>query len=240
MEIIRKHVVKKTGYCRTGIKANHIESITVHNTGNASRGANADAHQRYLQNLENSGGTYLGYHYVVDDTQVIECLPLDEVSYHCGVPKGNYSSISIEICENSDGNYEKAEANAIKLIRKLLIEYGPILITSHYNWSGKNCPHKILPRWNEFLLEIDKEIGEILPTVVETAPSGLIRYGNKNEKVRWLQNKLLQKGYGLPRYGVDGHFGSETLSAVKSFQRDNGLVVDGIVGDKTKSKLIGV
>ncbi|WP_274622850.1 N-acetylmuramoyl-L-alanine amidase [Sinobaca sp. H24] len=38
-----------------------------------------------------------------------------------------------------------------------------------------------------------------------------------------LQNKLLQAGEKLPRFGVDGHFGSETLQAVQSFQSKNGI-----------------
>jgi peptidoglycan hydrolase-like protein with peptidoglycan-binding domain len=36
---------------------------------------------------------------------------------------------------------------------------------------------------------------------------------------------------------VDGIFGHKTDEAVKEFQRDNDLTVDGIVGIKTRTKL---
>ena len=49
---------------------------------------------------------------------------------------------------------------------------------------------------------------------------------------------LIEKGYKLPRYGVDGSFGDETEKAIKKFQSDHGLVVDGIVGKNTWSKLL--
>lgn len=50
-----------------------------------------------------------------------------------------------------------------------------------------------------------------------------------------VQQKLKELGY---YYGaIDGIFGSQTISAVKRFQRDYGLTVDGIVGPRTLSAL---
>ena len=53
-----------------------------------------------------------------------------------------------------------------------------------------------------------------------------------------MQSMLISCGYTLPRYGADGNFGAETLSAVKQFQQDHGLTVDGIVGKKTYAALL--
>lgn len=64
-----------------------------------------------------------------------------------------------------------------------------------------------------------------------------LRKGNTGEYVTLLQTKLLQKGYDLGKYGVDGDFGSATLQAVKQFQKDHGLAVDGIVGKNTWTAL---
>ena len=60
----------------------------------------------------------------------------------------------------------------------------------------------------------------------------LLKKGDKNEQVRQLQVKL----------GVDpvGTFGPKTEEAVKKFQAANGLAADGIVGDATWNKIIGV
>lgn len=77
--------------------------------------------------------------------------------------------------------------------------------------------------------------------VVPSAPSNetpsqkepTLKNGSKGDWVAILQNKLIARGYALPKYGADGDFGTETQNAVKQFQRDNGLKVDGIVGEKT-------
>jgi hypothetical protein len=55
--------------------------------------------------------------------------------------------------------------------------------------------------------------------------------------VRILQQALLDIGYSLPKYGVDGVFGEETETAVKAFQKANSLSDDGIVGPKTMQAL---
>ncbi len=60
---------------------------------------------------------------------------------------------------------------------------------------------------------------------------GLSKYGSRGEEVRTIQTKL--KRWGYYNGNVDGIYGSQTLAAVKYFQRKNGLVVDGIAGTKT-------
>ncbi|MGH2397101.1 MAG: eCIS core domain-containing protein [bacterium] len=52
--------------------------------------------------------------------------------------------------------------------------------------------------------------------------------------VSLLQQSLIDMGYTLPGFGVDGIFGNETEAAVIRFQRDAGAVlIDGIVGPET-------
>jgi len=55
-----------------------------------------------------------------------------------------------------------------------------------------------------------------------------------------LQNqvKLLQTKLGFLGDNIDGKFGSVTEAAVKRFQQDKGLVVDGIVGQSTWSAIL--
>jgi hypothetical protein len=57
--------------------------------------------------------------------------------------------------------------------------------------------------------------------------------GNINPAVADIQKVLLALGYKLPKHGVDGARGPETRAAVKQFQRDNGLTVDGDPGPET-------
>lgn len=55
--------------------------------------------------------------------------------------------------------------------------------------------------------------------------------GSRGEEVRKIQTKL--KNWGYYNGSVDGIYGWQTESAVKSFQKKNGLTVDGIAGTKT-------
>lgn len=68
----------------------------------------------------------------------------------------------------------------------------------------------------------------------------LLRLGTRGPSVEMLQLALLRAGYNIKgsNNGIDGIFGNSTESAVRQFQRDNGLTVDGIVGAATWKKLI--
>lgn len=68
----------------------------------------------------------------------------------------------------------------------------------------------------------------------------MLRSGSKGETVRALQRLLIGSGYSCGWYGADGDFGAATDTAVRLYQRDNGLEVDGIVGPMTWRKLLGV
>ena len=59
----------------------------------------------------------------------------------------------------------------------------------------------------------------------------LSKYGSRGEEVRTIQTKL--KRWGYYKGNVDGIYVSQTLSAVKWFQRKNGLKEDGIAGKNT-------
>lgn len=59
----------------------------------------------------------------------------------------------------------------------------------------------------------------------------LSKYGSRGQEVTTIQTKL--KRWGYYNGNIDGIYGSQTLAAVKYFQRKNGLTVDGIAGTKT-------
>jgi len=65
-----------------------------------------------------------------------------------------------------------------------------------------------------------------------------LRKGDKGEAVKELQTLLMQRGYDLGKWGADGDFGKQTQTAVKQFQTDWGLKVDGVVGNDTWKMLL--
>ena len=62
-----------------------------------------------------------------------------------------------------------------------------------------------------------------------------LRVGSESRKVENLQSKLKELGYF--NFRVTGFYGSITADAVRAFQRDNSLMVDGIAGSRTKQAL---
>ena len=71
----------------------------------------------------------------------------------------------------------------------------------------------------------------------EVWPGITYKYGmTNNDMVRKIQRYLMGAGYSL-NYGADGNFESETLKAVKAFQANQGLKVDGLVGPNTWNKM---
>lgn len=61
--------------------------------------------------------------------------------------------------------------------------------------------------------------------------------GNRCKEV---QTKLLYLGYDLGQFKDNGVFGNDTLSAIKRFQKDNGLISDGFMGNLSSTKLDSV
>ena len=75
------------------------------------------------------------------------------------------------------------------------------------------------------------------PVQVQPAGKATLRKGSKGDTVRELQTMLLKLGYDLGPCGIDGDFGKATEAAVRSFQSDHRLAVDGVVGKNTWAEL---
>jgi len=135
---------------------------------------------------------------------------LNTLGYNCGTPDGIYGGNTV---------------SAVKSFQRACN-------LSADGIAGSNTLSKI----NEL---IDNGAGQGDTPSSPSSPSGptLLKYGSRGEGVRALQEKLNALGYhcGTP----DGIFGSGTVSAVKSFQRDHGLSVDGIAGSRTLDAING-
>lgn len=101
--------------------------------------------------------------------------------------------------------------------------------------EAKGTPHGVvtspLAVWDEWgtLKDVDYT-GTVLETF-NVVPLDTITKGAKGELVKYLQRALDEAGYDVGK--IDGIFGSDTLSAVRAFQSDNGLTADGKVGKLT-------
>ena len=70
------------------------------------------------------------------------------------------------------------------------------------------------------------------PTPICNPNSPTLQFGSTGAKVVEIQRILTQIGYGplLGQSGIDGKFATSTQNAVKKFQQDNRLPVDGKIG----------
>jgi peptidoglycan hydrolase-like protein with peptidoglycan-binding domain len=79
---------------------------------------------------------------------------------------------------------------------------------------------------------VSGEKEEDKPLTQIAVPSGRV-----GPEIADIQKVLVALGYGLPKYGIDGIRGSETSGAIRQFQTDNKLKVDGDPGPETVGKL---
>lgn len=68
----------------------------------------------------------------------------------------------------------------------------------------------------------------------------VLKKGAKGNEVKALQALLIGYGYSCGDKGVDGSFGASTDTALRKYQKDNKLTVDGSCGPKTWKKLLGL
>lgn len=144
-----------------------IKYIVIHDTGNKSKGADADAHFNYF----NGGNRSSSADFFVDDKKILQINDYNKYyTWHVGDGKGKYgitnqNSIGIEICVNADGDYNKAFLNAVELTKYLMKELNipDERVVRHYDASRKNCPASMnannWAKWEEFKeLLMDKNI----------------------------------------------------------------------------------
>ena len=196
-------------------RSNKRTYITIHETANTSKGANAQAHA----NLQSNGNSRAAnWHWQVDDKQAIQSFTHDFSLYHCGDGggNGNRNSIGIEICVNSDGDYVQAVKNAAALTRKIMAEENIPLsrVVQHNHWSGKNCPTGL--RQGREGLNWHKFISLVKGVDVEQASKPQVKPQSKPSKVKPQTTKL----------AVDGYWGHATTRAL---QRYFGTTVDGVI-----------
>jgi N-acetylmuramoyl-L-alanine amidase len=152
------------------------EFITIHSTDNTRRGANAEAHAQLLCSVEGAPSEsklsrtgFRSWHFTVDDTHVVQHLPISEQGDHADFTgPGNQTSIGIEICVNQDGDLTKSVARAAALTAQLMQELQIDIehVVPHYHWPQppknyqKACPSIFMEhdkpgkKWEAFKLQV--------------------------------------------------------------------------------------
>ncbi len=157
-------------------------TYTIHSTANEKSTA-----QNERDNLENNAGSP-SFHSVVDEKQVVRCIPFDHRAWHAGdstkAGGGNMTSLSLEICES--GDREQTLQNAICVVAHDLMElgWGVDRIRQHFDWTRKNCPRILRDtgKWDWFVQSVEKMVknGGKESEGVEEMPEMIYNYIDKN------------------------------------------------------------
>jgi N-acetylmuramoyl-L-alanine amidase len=141
--------------------------VTIHETDNWSRTAGALNHAGFLQGAGQNRTA--SWHYAVDDHLITCSIPEEEHAWHCGDGGkgiGNLQTIAIEICVNSDSDYETAKINAAWLAADILLRYQFTVASEHLfqhaHFARKECPRRIRAegKWEEFIATVQGFIEE--------------------------------------------------------------------------------
>lgn len=136
------------------------EGITVHETANDAPASNEI---KYMISNNNE----VSFHVAVDEKEAIQGIPFNRNAWAAGdggSGKGNRTQIHVEICYSKSGGskYEQAKKNAVKVVAQLCKQFGFTAknVKQHYDWSKKNCPHRMRAegKWNWFISELEKEL----------------------------------------------------------------------------------
>lgn len=87
-------------------------------------------------------------------------------------------------------------------------------------------------------LVVDGIYGELTGAALDKyGPVGLSVNKQRKALIMVIQAALLANGYSVGECGIDGYCGRDTDTAIRAFQKDHGLVVDGLAGKNTGYKL---
>ena len=137
---IEQKLLTPNKYSRPRIPLKNVTKIAVHYVGNPN--TSAIANRNYFEN-QKTAGRYVSSHFIVGlQGEIIQCIPLDEISY-CTNQANSYS-ISIECCHpDSTGKFTEAtEQSLAELCACLLEKFGLCAddIIRHYDVTRKQCP----------------------------------------------------------------------------------------------------
>lgn len=134
-----------------------IDAVVLHWVGNP--GTNAEQNRRYFESLKD-GSRKASAHYIIDDHEIVQCIPDDEVAYHVGQPAGvpytdwarerwggehpNWYCIGVEHCHPDwSGVWTDAVMRrSVVLVAGLCLAYNldADAVVRHFDVTGKECP----------------------------------------------------------------------------------------------------
>lgn len=242
------------------VGGNTKEYIVLHGTGNQNDTDEGNA------NFFCTGSRGVSAHKFVDSDSCTTVVKDDDCSWHVGDGNGKYgitnkNSLGLEMC-CTNGKYSEATMqNAVIVIADWMKKYNipESKVIRHFDASRKNCPSSLnldgkWSGWIAFKKRLHDHLNppkvvqvtydvKFLQRAIKVSVDGIagnqtlsacpiIKVGSKGDVVKFVQSKI-----GAT---VDGDFGQQSASLMATYQKRKGLVGDGICGQATWKKLLGL
>lgn len=242
----------KAESCRTKFK---VGSARIDENGKLSGGAAGDQTGKEVSTQDyymHSKGWYLFRPKTTEDAEKIAAAMQSACdNANIGYDQGNRLDVITQV--KRYGSMEKisvkTEADCSSLVRACCVEAGfdpgnfntaseAVALEKTGRFRGKMSVTASMILYDGDIL-VTKTKGHtvvVVPVYKKNGKRQTLRTGSRNSDVTYLQKRLTAQGYGVGE--IDGSFGQKTLEAVKAYQADYGLTVDGIVGAKTWASLV--
>lgn len=182
---IREDLLTTNPYSRPGIQLIRPEYIVLHWVANPR--TTAQQNHDFWESRKDGGSGYGGGHYIVDDREVVQCVPDEEIAPHVGTSQGitrwaeeamgagrhkgysqtNYFTLGVELChEDWEGAISPATwQNAVELVSHLCARYRRDpwrdIVTHELVVGWKKCPRWMADHPAE-LLRFQRDVGREL------------------------------------------------------------------------------
>lgn len=184
------------------------------------------------------------------DGEVGLCVPESDRAWTSSSPANDNRAVTIEVASDNYYPYAFNWVAYMKLVElcadickrngktKLLwlgkagLNYNPksdeMVLTAHRWFASTECPGDwMYSRMGDLASRVNAIIGK----------RDYLQIGDSGEAIKTMQTMLIACGYSCGKYGADGEFGNDTETALKKFQKDAGLDIDGLYGPKSKAAL---
>lgn len=148
---------------------------------------------------------------------------------------GKYTMWQYTSCETVDGIQGNVDGNYL---------YEEYLIEGKESEISKNQLEKI-NRIKELQKCLNKDFqtqliedGIIGSKTMQVIQMHYLKYYTSGQFVKWTQTQLDRKEYYLGKCGVDGKYGKDTQTAVRKYQKDKKLIIDGCTGAEVIQSLL--
>ncbi|MDD7289723.1 MAG: peptidoglycan recognition family protein [Clostridiales bacterium] len=150
-------IIDVNGSGRRGERLSGVNDIVIHYVGNP--GTTAQQNHDFFDQPD----TTVSAHFLVGlDGEIIQCIPLDEVSSASNERNGD--TISIEVCHpDATGQFNQKTYDSLVKLTAWLCDYcdiGRDHVIRHYDITGKLCPLYFVEHpdaWEQFLLDVKNE-----------------------------------------------------------------------------------